>query len=49
MKRLVVEMDDSLHTAIKMEALRQGKPAKQLVTEIIEKELRKEEQDAEQR
>lgn len=36
MKRLVVEMDDALHTEIKMEALRQGKPTKKLVTELIE-------------
>lgn len=39
MKRLVVEMDDVLHTEIKMEALRQGKPAKRLVTEVVEKYL----------
>lgn len=44
MKRLVADIDDKLHTAIKMEALRQEKPTKQLVTEIIEEYLRKEEQ-----
>ena len=46
MKRLVVEMDDALHTAIKIEALQQGKSARELVTELLGKEIRKEEQDA---
>lgn len=40
MKRMVVEMEDSLHTAVKMQALKQGKSAKQFVTEVIERELR---------
>lgn len=39
MKRLVVDMDESLHTAIKIEALKQGTSAKKLVTEMIEKYL----------
>lgn len=39
-KRMVVEMEDSLHTAVKMQALKQGKSAKQFVTEVIERELR---------
>ena len=39
MKRLVVDMDESLHTAIKIEALTQGTSAKKLVTEMIEKYL----------
>ncbi|RKI36738.1 toxin-antitoxin system HicB family antitoxin [bacterium D16-51] len=41
MKRLVVEMDDELHKAIKMEALRQEVSAKQFVTEILKRELKK--------
>lgn len=41
MKRLVVEMDDELHKAVKMEALRQGVPAKQFVTEVLKRELEK--------
>ena len=39
MKRLVVDLDESLHTAIKIEALKQGTSAKKLVTEMIEKYL----------
>lgn len=39
MKRLVVDMDESLHTAIKIEALKQRTSAKKLVTEMIEKYL----------
>lgn len=46
MKRLVVEMDNELHTAIKIEALKRGKSAREYVTELLEKEIRKEEQDA---
>ena len=38
MKRLVVDMDESLHTAIKIEALKQGTSAKKLVTEMIWKQ-----------
>ena len=47
MKRLVVEMEDKLHTAVKMEALKQGKPAKQLVIELLQRELEEEGKDAE--
>lgn len=36
MKRLVVDMQDDLHTAIKIEAIKKGKSAKQLVTELIQ-------------
>lgn len=39
MKRLVVDMDESLHTAIKIEALKQGTSTKKLVIEMIEKYL----------
>lgn len=40
MKRLVVDMEESLHTAIRIEALKQGRPAKEYVTELIEKDLK---------
>ena len=46
MKRLVVEMDDALHTAIKIEALKQGKSARELVIELLEKEIRTEARNA---
>lgn len=49
MKRLVVDMDDELHTAIKIDALKKGVSAKELVTKLIEEYLAKEERDAEQR
>lgn len=39
MKRIVVEMEDSLHIEVKVIALRQGKTTKQYVTELIEKDL----------
>lgn len=48
MKRLVVDMDEALHTAIRIEALKLGKPTKKLITELIEEYLeKKEEQNAE--
>ena len=40
MRRLVVDMDEELHTAIKIEALKQGTSARKLVTEMIEKYLK---------
>ena len=40
MKRLVVDMDEELHTAIKIEALKRGTSAKKLVTEMIEEYLK---------
>ncbi len=43
MKRLIAEMEDGLHIAIKMEALKRGISVKQFVIETIEKELGKEE------
>ena len=43
MKRLIAEMEDGLHIAIKMEALKRGISAKQFVIETIEKELGTEE------
>ena len=44
MKRMVVDMENELHTAVKIEALRQGKSTKQFVTEMIQKELAKKEE-----
>ena len=43
MKRLIAEMEDGLHIAIKMEALKRGISVKQFVIETIQKELNKEE------
>ena len=40
MKRLVVEMEDKLHTAIKIEALKQGVSAKDYIIALIKKRLR---------
>lgn len=39
MKRLVVDMEESLHTAIKIEALKQGRPAKDYIIELVKKDL----------
>lgn len=39
MKRLVVEMEDALHTSVKMEALMQGIPAKDYIIELVKKDL----------
>lgn len=39
MKRLVVEMEDNFHTAIKIEALKQGVPVKDYITVLIKKDL----------
>lgn len=39
MKRLVVEVDDELHTAVKIEALMAGKPVKDYVMELVKKDL----------
>lgn len=44
MKRLVVDMDNELHTAIKIEALKQGRPAKDYIIELVKKDLQKKEQ-----
>lgn len=48
MKRLVVDMEESLHTAIKIEALKQSRPAKEYVIELIEKDLKERNENAEQ-
>lgn len=39
MKRLAVELDDALLIEIKMEALRQGKSVKKLITGLVEEYL----------
>lgn len=39
MKRLVVEMEDNLHTTIKIEALKQGVSAKDYIIGLIKKDL----------
>ena len=39
MKRLVVEMEDKLHTAIKIEALKQVVSAKDYIIALIKKDL----------
>lgn len=41
MKRLVVDTDDELHKAIKMEALRRDLPMKQFVMQVLKRELEK--------
>ncbi len=44
MKRLVVEIDDSLHKEIRSAAFRQEKTIKRYVTDVLEKEIKKNEQ-----
>lgn len=44
MKRLVVDMEESLHTAIKIEALKQGRPAKDYIIELVKKDLKEREE-----
>lgn len=39
MKRLVVEVDDELHTAVKIKALMEGKPVKNYIMELMKKDL----------
>lgn len=41
MKRLVIEIDETLHKAIRSIAFRQEKSIKQFVTEILKAELEK--------
>lgn len=45
MKRLVVEMDEELHTAVKIAALKQGISGKEFVIDLLKRELRKEGED----
>lgn len=44
MKRLVVDMEESLHTAIKIEALKQGRSAKDYIIELVKKDLKEREE-----
>ncbi|WP_329809002.1 plasmid partition protein ParG [Enterocloster citroniae] len=39
MKRLLVEMENDLHTELKVAAVKQGKSLKQYITELIENSL----------
>lgn len=39
MKRLVVDMDDELHKAVRIAAIRQGKTTKNFATDIIKEYL----------
>lgn len=47
MKRLIAEVGDELHKAVKMEALKRDMPVKQLVIESIKKELNKQKKEKE--
>lgn len=44
MKRLVIEIDESLHKAIRSMAFKQEKSMKQYVTEMLKAEIKKNEQ-----
>lgn len=43
MKRIVVEIDDSLHRDIKISAFKQGKTIKQYVNDMLKKEIKQSE------
>lgn len=43
MKRIVVEIDDSLHKEIKFSAFKQEKTIKQYVTDMLKKEVKQNE------
>lgn len=43
MKRIVVEVDDSLHREVKFAALKQEKTVKQYIIDILKKEVRQNE------
>lgn len=47
MKRLVIELEDNLHKKVKSKAFQKEISMKDYVTELIKKDLRKEEKDAE--
>jgi len=40
MKRLIVDLEDSLHKQMKMQALREDKSVKQYITDIIKKDVK---------
>lgn len=44
MKRLVIEIDETLHKAIRSMAFKQEKSMKQYVTEVLKEEIKKNEQ-----
>lgn len=44
MKRLVVEIDDSLHKEIRSAAFSQEKTMKQYVTDVLKEEIKKDEE-----
>lgn len=44
MKRLVIEIDEALHKAIRSMAFKQEKSIKQYVTEVLKAEIKKNEQ-----
>ena len=41
MKRLVLELEDEKHQEIKLKALKDGKSMRQILTELLEKWLKK--------
>lgn len=41
MKRIVVELDDDKHQAIKEKAVHMGKPMRKILMELLEKWLKK--------
>jgi predicted HicB family RNase H-like nuclease len=41
MKRLVIEIDETLHKAIRSTAFKQEKSMKQFVTEVLKAEIKK--------
>lgn len=45
MRRIVVELDDSMHKELKISALKQEKTIKKYVTDMLEKEILKNGQD----
>lgn len=47
MKRLVIEIDEVLHKAIKSIAFKQEKSMKQYITEVLKEEIKKNEQKSE--
>ena len=41
MKSLVVDMENELHTAVKIEALKRGKSGREYIIELVKKDLQK--------
>lgn len=40
-KRLVLELDEEVHQKVKVKALKENKPMRQILTELLEKWLKK--------